>query len=122
MLHNMIGEDPAGYVLAPASSPKQTARLASNPSWTVLRNGEACQAVEFKGGILMAAFYSPGELNFGKKQAIQVDQSCLILIKDGVLYASHPTQEGKEVNVTVGGKKFKIRLPLDGTTTQLPLK
>lgn len=122
MLHNMIGEDSSGYVIAPASSPKQTARLTSNPSWTVLRNGEACQAVEFKGGILMAAFYSPGELNFGKKQAIQVDQPCLILIKGGVLYASDPTQEGKEVNVTVGGKKFKIRLPLDGTTTQLPLK
>lgn len=122
MQHDIAVEDSCGYVLAPSASPEQAAKLANNPSWKVLRNGASCQAVAFEDGVLMAAFYSSGRLDFGKKQSIHVDQPCLVLIKGGMLYASDPTQEGKRVAVTFAGKKFEMQLPLDGTTISLPLK
>src|SRR5690606_15295707 len=120
--HGMAAEGASGYVLVPSASATQAAELGIKPSWRVLPKGASWQAVEFKDGVLMGAFYSSDELNFGKKQSIQVDQPCLILIKGGTLYASDPSQEGKPVNVIFYGKKFKIELPSDGTTTHLSLK
>jgi chondroitin AC lyase len=106
----------AGYVMALCETPKQAKKIYSRPSWKVLRNDNDCQAVLFKDGTLMAAFFSPGKIEGGKNLTVQSDQPCLILIKDGKVHASDPSHKGLTVNMTLNSETFAISLPDNGFT------
>lgn len=118
MLHNLSSQNAAGYVTALCKSPKQAEKLSKKPSWKVLRNDRDCQAVQFKDGLTMAAFYSGTKLE-SKKIAIQTDQPCLIMLKDDTIYASDPTHKGINTTITINDKQFSIDLPKDGFTMVL---
>ncbi|GEP96599.1 polysaccharide lyase family 8 super-sandwich domain-containing protein [Chitinophaga cymbidii] len=109
----MIHDRPAtGYALALCETPAQAAALADHPAWKVLRNDRDCQAVRFDDGALMIAFYAAGAV----KGYVEADQPCLVMLKDGMLYASDPTHKGITVNIKTGHETFRLTLPADGTT------
>jgi chondroitin AC lyase len=106
----------AGYALALCAGAGEAKKLFNKPSWKVLRNDEQCQAIRFTDGTTMAAFYSPGKLD-----VIQTDQPCIVLIKNGTLYASDPSHKGLTVHFTMAGKSFELSLSDDGGTVSKKL-
>ncbi|WP_232825983.1 polysaccharide lyase family 8 super-sandwich domain-containing protein [Chitinophaga alhagiae] len=112
MLHR--GRPNTGYALAFCEKPAQAAKLAKRPQWKVLRNDTTCQAVLFKDGTLMAAFYAPGEAG-----GIAVDQPCLVMRKKNNIHLSDPAQKGITVNVTVRHTTKAVTLPKDGFAVKL---
>ncbi|WP_207513667.1 polysaccharide lyase family 8 super-sandwich domain-containing protein [Longitalea luteola] len=100
-----------GYALALCTTPGEARKLFNRPNWNVLRNDDQCQAIRFNDGTKMAAFYAPGKLD-----EIQTDKPCLVLIKNGVLYASDPSHTGISVRFTFSGKSFELSLPPGGIT------
>jgi len=117
MLHNLNAEHSTGYVLAPSKSAKLTQQLAKKPTWKVIKNDKDGQAVSFKGGLTMVAFYSATKLETAKNMQLQVDQPCLVMIKDGHLYASDPSHQGITATITFNDQVFSVALPKDGFTT-----
>lgn len=107
------GETTGGYVIAYTNNVKQFLR---NPGWRVLSNTDTCQAVQFANGTTMMAFWKPGKL-----AAISVDQPCLLMLANNILYASDPSQAGVGVTVTVGETNYAMALPADGATMKVPL-
>lgn len=105
-----------GYSLAPCKTAAAASALARQPGWQVLRNEEDCQAIRFNDNTLMAAFYAPTTLTTKLYGAVQTDQPCLLLIKNGRVFASDPAHTGLTVNITVSDRRFRLVLPADGTT------
>ena len=82
--------------------------MAKDPQMTILSNTETLQAVAYAtDGVLMASFYEPGKVNYGKR-VIKVDQPCLVLFTmkngKGSLAVSDPTGKLKQATVSVSGK------------------
>ncbi|TZF83229.1 chondroitin AC lyase [Pedobacter sp. BS3] len=122
MLHHPEQNSAAGYVLARCETPRQAKKLAGKPSWKILQNDKNCQAVQFKDGAMMAVFYTPAKLQTGKQQSIQADQPCLVLLKNGKLYASDPSHKGLQANFILNNKTVSMTLPADGTTVAETIK
>jgi chondroitin AC lyase len=115
MLHNPSADHTSGYALALSKSAKHTQQLANKPTWRVIQNDKDCQAVTFKDGVIMAAFYSSTKLEM-EKIRLEVDQPCLILLKKGHLYASDPSHQGVRATIKFNDQVFSVALPKDGST------
>src|SRR3954453_6677325 len=100
-----------------AETSDQVKKLADNPSWKVLRNDENCQAVEFEGEEVMAAFFGEGRLQLKGKKSVSVDRPCLVEITNDTFYLSDPFHKGGVVHLTLAGKTYPVNLNNDGTTT-----
>ena len=90
--------------------------MARRPSWTILRNGGDCQAVRFRDGLVVCAFYAGGSLLLDKHRTVTVDQPCLLMVGKDSLYLSDPSQKGMTVTVSLNGEAHSVQLPADGTT------
>ena len=110
-----------GYVLASVETPAQANVLAGKQGWQVIRNDTACQAVRFKDGTCMVAFLSPGSVTIGKKK-LAVDKPCLIMLRDGRLYASNPKGNEEILQVSFHRSTQKIPLPAFGLTTEVEVR
>ena len=115
LLHSP-GRDSSGYVLTGCASPREARSMARRPSWTILRNGGDCQAVRFRDGLVVCAFYAGGSLLLDKHRTITVDQPCLLMVGKDSLYLSDPSQKGMTVTVSLNGEAHSVQLPADGTT------
>jgi chondroitin AC lyase len=116
MLHDPVKDNATGYVMALCPTPAAAMQLYNKPKWKVLRNDEQCQAVTFKDGTTMAAFYTAGKLEISKHVLLQTDQPCLLLLKDNKVYASDPSHKGITAQLSVNGKTFSLSLPSDGVS------
>jgi chondroitin AC lyase len=116
MLHDPVKDSATGYVMALCPTPAAAMQLYNKPKWKVLRNDEQCQAVTFKDGTTMAAFYTAGKLEISKHVLLQTDQPCLLLLKDNKVYASDPSHKGITAQLSVNGKTFSLSLPSDGVS------
>lgn len=110
------GTDSSGYVLTACATPRQARELARRPSWTVVRNGGDCQAVRFKDGLVVCAFYAKGALALDGHRTVAVDQPCLLIVEKDAVYISDPSGKGMAVTVSLNGAARTVRLPDDGTT------
>ena len=115
MLHSP-GTDSCGYVLTACATPREARRLARRSSWTIIRNGRDCQAVRFKDGLVVAAFYSSGSLAPDGHRTVAVDQPCLLMLEKDAVLLSDPSMKGLTVTVSLNGSARTMRLPDDGTT------
>jgi chondroitin AC lyase len=115
MLHS-AGTDSCGYALTACATSREARGLARRPSWRVVRNGGDCQAVRFKDGLVVGAFYASGSLAVDGHRTVAVDQPCLLMVEKDVVYISDPSQKGRTVKVTVNGAARTVQLPGDGTT------
>ena len=76
----------------------------ASPTWEILRNDPYCQAVRFRDGTLMAAFYKAGKLEAGGGfPSIRVDAPCLVMIDNGKIRLADPAQHGSGVNIAIAG-------------------
>lgn len=103
----------AGYIIAYSPTVSKTRRLARKHDWEVLRNDKDCQAVSFKDGMLMAAFFSPSRVKTAYHD-LAVDKPCLVLFDGNKLYISDALHTGEVVNVRWNGKVMNIEMPADG--------
>ncbi|MBE7157129.1 MAG: chondroitin AC lyase, partial [Rhodospirillales bacterium] len=107
-----------GYAIARCSNFSQAAEYAQAPGYNLLRNDAQCQAIQWKDGVIMAAFYSAGDLRTGEHVSVSVDQPCLVLICLKGTFASDPTRQGKTVCLTTNGRTSTLTLPKDGTSVK----
>ncbi len=83
----------------------------------IIRNDTVCQSILFTDGTLMAAFFQPGQLQFGDRR-LAVDKACLVLIHGSQLFVSDPKQVEKMVSVKYNSRQYHIQLPGNGFTTK----
>lgn len=121
MLHSKDDNNTTGYVLAYCKRPNEAMRISRNPNWEILKNDKVCQAVKFKDGTVMAAFFDAGQLKT-KKDLIKVDKPCLVLIADDHLYISDPSHQGGMVEIRLNNKRMKVDMPVDGTTKEVKIE
>lgn len=115
-------EKSTGYVLAYASTPQRAAEMAQHPSWQIVKNDPICQAVRFRQGPLMAAFFSPGSLETKNYGTLRVNKACLVMLKEHKVYASDPAHKGGTLNLQLTDERsVKLELPGDGSTVVLSL-
>lgn len=118
VLQHPVGQDAAGYVLSFSKTARQTKSLVKHPTWSILRNDKDVQAVRFKNGTVMAAFFSAGSVMIDKGQ-LSADQPCLLMISGNKIFASNPGHSEINVEVKWCGKTHQIKLKEDGSTTEI---
>lgn len=107
-----------GFAVLACPTPKDAARLMKRPSWTVLQNDTALQAVRFADGTVMASFYAAGALPSAAGLAVEVRQPCLLLISRGKLRLSDPTQLGTTVELMLGKRSLTVTCPVSGGASE----
>ncbi len=117
MMHS--NNEASGFVYV-CTTPKGTKKLAGRPLWTILKNDRTCQAVQFKDGTLMAAFYNEGELTANKNQTLRVSKNCVVMIdKADKIYVSNPMHAVENISIEWKGKTYTVQVPGDGTTKEV---
>jgi chondroitin AC lyase len=106
-----------GYVIAFCKTARQANKIAKKPNWKILRNDSVCQALQFKDGTFMAAFFSADTLKSSNK-ILTVNKPCLIFISNHIIYASDPSHTGGNIIVEYDGKKWEIPLLSDGSSSK----
>jgi chondroitin AC lyase len=115
------GAERTAYMLTAARTPEEAAAIARKPGCEMLRNDSICQAVRFRDGTLMAAFFRAGSVQLERKE-LTADKPCLILISGKQIHASNPLWKKETLQITCGRKSFSIALPANGLTSEgLPL-
>ena len=77
-----------GYVIATSKTAAEAKKTKSNPTWKILRNDLICQAIKFKDGTLMVAFFVAAALKFDNNKVSPVNKPCLILISEYSFYTT----------------------------------
>lgn len=108
----------AAYAVAYTGSILKTQQLVARPSWKVLSNTGACQAVIFEKKVLMATFGKAGAYQLANK-TIRVDRPCLLLMEDGKVFLSDPLFEGGKLKLSLDKRLYEVELPLNGASIQL---
>ena len=117
MQHNLKKEG-TGYAFVSCSTVRQAKKIARKPRWEVLRNDSHCQAVAFKDGTVMAAFFSPGQLII-EGDSFEIDKPCLVMISNNQLHVSDPTHTGGMVNILWKGESWEALLNEEGFTNAM---
>jgi chondroitin AC lyase len=119
------GKTPSGFGILLAADEEKLASLQTISPWKVLKNDHACQALKFKNGTVMAAFYEPGKIGphseKAKDASFRVDQPCLAMWNEKEAWLCDPTGEGIKINVEWNGEKQKVMLPKKGALVSLKL-
>jgi chondroitin AC lyase len=108
----------AGYVVAYAPVVDDAGKIVSHPSWKVLRNDTACQAIHFRDGTTMAAFYIGGKFKLDNNLSITVSKPCLLLWHDNRFFVSDPSHAGGDLLIKINNTQQNVLLPSDGTTVE----
>lgn len=114
------GSDPAAaYALTTDITLKQTRSFTTRPPCTVIRNDPGLQAIRFRDGTILAAFYTAGTLHLDDNQTIGVDQPCLLLASADGTYLSDPSRKAGTLTLTIGHSSKSFFLPDDGTSVKV---
>jgi chondroitin AC lyase len=76
----------AAYALTAGLTLAETRSLARRPPFAVLRNDRDIQAVRFRDGMVLAAFYSAGTLPLAGGKTLAADRPCLVLASKKISY------------------------------------
>lgn len=96
-----------GYWLSSAISPKRADKLVRKAQLDIIRNDAACQAIDFKEGILMLAFFEAGRVKTAIGE-IAVDKPCLVIVDAEKFVISDPTNYGQVIQLQIKEKAWKI--------------
>lgn len=121
LLYHPAGQASTGYVLASCKTLDDVQSLVAHPTWNVLANNNDCQAVSFSSGTVMAAFFSPSTLQWGKRGTMTVDRPCLVQLTGKTIYVSDPLHQGGKLLLKLNKKSYTIALKQDGTTTSVSM-
>jgi chondroitin AC lyase len=118
LLHNNLSKERSfAYLVTNAKTSVAAKRITKHSDCKIIRNDSLCQAVVFKDGTMMIAFFEPGSVKI-KKDHLSVDKACLLLIRDNKIYVSDPQQDNSSVVVQLNNKKFDVKLPAKGFSTE----
>jgi chondroitin AC lyase len=122
LLHEGLrNSQPLGYMLAYCKNSGEAEKLSKKPPCKIVRNDSTCQSVSFEDGTLMASFFQPTSVNF-KNVRLSVDRPCLILIINGILYASDPFQNGGTLSLVMNNKNHQLQLNKNGFSTNIKVQ
>ena len=118
LLHNDMSKGNSFAYLVSFSKTVAAAKgIAKRPGCKIIRNDSLCQAVVFKDGTIMIAFFEPGSVKINRDHLF-VDKACLVLIRNNKIYVSDPQQNNSSVVVQLNDKKFDVQLPAKGFSTE----
>ncbi len=83
---------------------------------TIVKNGAAAQAVQLSAAKFAVAFWSAGELRLAPDLTVAADHAATVVLDASRhrLFAADPTQQLKELAVTVNGVRHAVSLPVGG--------
>ncbi len=113
------GPAPCGWAMILGATPQILDALASNPQWRILCNDSDCQAMQFRDGMRMAAFFGPGSA--GPSKELTVDKPCLAVWTPQRLRLSDPTMQGQDISVGWQRKTRLFKLPPGNKTLPIAL-
>jgi chondroitin AC lyase len=106
-----------GYLMSYCETPVAAEHIANHPDCKIIRNDSLCQAVVFKDGTMMVAFFEPGSVKINRGR-LSVDKKCLVLIRNNKMYVSDPQQSNSSVGVQLNNNRFDFQLPAKGFSTE----
>ncbi len=80
---------------------------------------------DLKSNILFLSFFAPGKMSVEGAGEITSDKKAAVMVSGNRIFCADPSQRNKEINVTVGGKKYSFALPqghFAGKSTSLDLQ
>ncbi|VGO18876.1 polysaccharide lyase family 8 super-sandwich domain-containing protein [Pontiella sulfatireligans] len=101
------------YTLYPRTDAADMESKIQADNTTVLTNSVSLQAIESNAGV-QAAFYSAGILTTPDGMLVEVDQPCLLMLKEDRFIACEPTQQLASLTVTVDGISYPVSLSAGG--------
>jgi hypothetical protein len=89
-MHNssLLNNVNTGYVIVHCKTAGDAKKISSTRTWKILRNDWVCQAIKFKDGTLMVAFFVAAALKFDNNKVSPVNKPCLILISEYSFYTT----------------------------------
>ena len=103
-----------GYVVLPGASQERLRTQAAAPDVAILENTSEIQAVRHaKLEMTQVVFHCPGMLEYGTGKTLAVDKPCVVILdeKANRLSVADPTQQLKEMTVTLDGVPMKHPFP-----------
>jgi hypothetical protein len=91
------------YAILPRVSENDLAKFAVNPDFEILANNKDVQAVSYEDGKKMYVFWTATA--FG---GIEISSPAIVMLADGKIFVSDPTQKLDELNVKIIGKEYKF--------------
>ena len=73
-------------------------------------DSDAIHAVA-KNGVVMAAFFEPGNVTLPDGRVLGAKQPALVMFRNGRIFAADPGRTRKKVEFTLGGNQFLVSLP-----------
>ncbi|MDZ8120018.1 polysaccharide lyase family 8 super-sandwich domain-containing protein [Pontiella agarivorans] len=105
------------YTLYPQTDGTQMADAILNNETKILSQTEDLLAIENSVGV-QAVFYSAGSLASQSGILVEVNQPCLLMLKNDRVIVSDPLHSAETITVTIGGVARQIVLPTDGNAGQ----
>ncbi len=105
----------SGYIIVTKASPEILDEIVEDLP-VVLANERSLQAIEFRDGVRMAAFFEAGGVGEGDTggPALNVDQPSIALWSRTGAWLADPTHVGGEIVVTLDGVAQTLTLPEQG--------
>ena len=99
------------YTMIPAATVAKLQASVTNPPVEIVSNTPEVQAVrDNAAGVTGILFYKPSGLKTGNL-SITADHPCAILIRNGRIDLSDPTQKAPSVTLTINGNPTSVPLP-----------
>lgn len=105
------------YLVLPGVTREETAERAEGLGVTLLANRPKLQAARAAGGTLVAAvFWDAGSLEYAPGKRMTASEACIVALDlaEGKLWACDPTQQLKQLTLTVAGAAYEVTLPQGG--------
>jgi chondroitin AC lyase len=114
LLHANLSETQSfAYMMTYCKTPVEAKRIARHRGLRIVSNDSSCQAVLFKDGMIMAAFFQKGELHFNNN-LLSVDHPCMLMMYKDKMYLSDPSRAEGTITIQFNGRTFKVNLPGNG--------
>lgn len=110
---NLLKPTSVAYMVSSCKNSADATAKYKQPGFKIIRNDALCQAISFTDGTIMAAFFQPASVLINKT-VLQTGNACLVMIKDGSMIVSDPSQELKIIQVSVNNRSYDVELPANG--------
>ncbi|WP_455584844.1 polysaccharide lyase family 8 super-sandwich domain-containing protein [Bacteroides sp.] len=98
------------YAVLPASTVESLS--VGKMFFKILKNTPEMQAVEHADrSLAYVVFYKPGRIDLGDRGVLEVDNACMVMLREGKVYVSDPTRQLHVIHISLSGRAIEVPLP-----------
>jgi len=100
------------YAVIPKTNEKQMNEYRDRPFFHIIANNKEIQAVENADQtIIYITFYRAGRILLTNQKEIEVNEPCMLMIRNGTLFVSDPTRRLHVIKIKYNGSQIESPLP-----------